>query len=150
MKSRNVRTILILILSLSLILTACSVGTNALNPPSEGTPGNEEEVFAPGEPSEPEEPKFVEEVIPEVTFPENTLFITGRKVNVREDIAKDAKVLGNLSKGDQVIFLEEKQDENGEETWVKVSYIDEKGNDVSGWINGKYASRNWLDLIGEK
>ncbi|NLM44901.1 MAG: SH3 domain-containing protein [Clostridiales bacterium] len=151
MKSRNVLIILILILSLSLIITGCSVGANSLNPPRDETPGNEEEkAIAPEEPSEPEEPEFVEEVIPEVVFPENTLFITGRKVNVREDTAKDAKTLGTLSKGDQVVLLEEKKDENEEETWVKVSYIDDAGNEVSGWINGNYASKKWVDLIGEK
>ena len=47
-------------------------------------------------------------------------------------------------------MLEEKKDENEEETWVKVSYIDDAGNEVSGWINGNYASKKWVDLIGEK
>lgn len=150
MKQKNVLAILTIILSLSLIFTGCSVGANPLSPPNGQT---SEELQGsdpiPEEPAEPEEPVFVEEIIPEATFPENTLFITGRKINVREDIVKGAKVIGSLSKGIQVTLLEEKKDEQ-EETWFKVSYIDDAGKEGTGWISAKNASRDWMDLIGEE
>ncbi|MGI5997216.1 MAG: putative glycoside hydrolase [Lutispora sp.] len=150
MNQKNVLAILIVILSLSLIFTGCSVGANPMgSTKEESTEDPQDPASQPEEPAEPEEPVFVQEIIPEVTFPENTLFITGRKINVREDITKGAKVLGSLSRASQVTLLEEKKDEQ-EETWLKVSYIDDAGKEVTGWISSQHASKNWLDLIDEK
>ncbi|SHI81879.1 putative glycoside hydrolase [Lutispora thermophila] len=150
MKPKNVLAILTIILSLSLIFTGCSVGANPSDP-SKGQASGQQQGSDPNaeEAAESEKPAFVEQIIPEVTFPENTLFITGRKINVREDIVKGAKVLGNLSKGSQVTLLEEKTDEQ-EETWYKVSYMDDAGKEGIGWISAQNASKNWMDLIDEK
>jgi len=150
MKSKNVLAILIIVLSLLLIFTGCSVGANPIEPTNEESPGDPQgSASQPEETAEPEEPVFVKEIIPEVTFPENTLFITGRKINVKEDIAQGAKVLGSLSRASQVTLLEEKTDEQ-EKTWLKISYIDDAGKEVTGWISSQHASKNWLDLIDEK
>ena len=146
MKQKKVLSVLIVILLLAGSFAGCSVGANPESPPI--APGNESQTPTPA-PEEPKEPEFVEEEIPAISFAENTLFITGRKISVREDIVKDAKILGSLSKGSQVVFLEEKKDEK-EENWLKVSFKDEEGKEIIGWINAKNASKDWTGLISEK
>lgn len=146
MKQKKVLSVLIVILLLAGSFAGCSVGANPEG--SSIAPGNESQTPAPA-PEEPKEPEFVEEEIPAISFAEDTLFITGRKISVREDIVKDAKILGSLSKGSQVAFLEEKKDEK-EENWFKVNFKDEEGKEIIGWINAKNASKDWTDLISEK
>ncbi|MEA4960868.1 putative glycoside hydrolase [Lutispora sp.] len=146
MELKKVISLLIVVLLLVGSITGCSEGTKPENLPAVSENGSENPNQAPEEIKEPE---FIEEEIAAMTFAENTLFITGRKINVRDDIVKDAKILGSLSKGSQVVFLEEKKDEK-EETWYKVTYEDESGKEVTGWISSKNAAREWTGLIGEK
>ncbi len=96
-----------------------------------------------------EEPEFIEEVIPEIEYPINTVFIKGRKLNIRQEPLSNAKVIATLSKGQAVSLIGERIDDN-DNYWSMISFADGNGEDLLGWLRKDSITTDSMELISEK
>lgn len=152
MRLKKLLVLLLASLYLMVVLIGCMPQNISANPPEEVLNIDNEETDngeSKKEQEEEKEPEIIEEVIGEVNFPENTLFIKAKKQNIRLEPLKDAEVVGTLSKGQAILALEEKKDEN-EVQWSKVSFVKDNGGEAIGWLKTEDTVQDWMDLINEK
>lgn len=147
MKSKKAILILFITIFLTTNLTGCVHQIFSENPPQETlVENNEEEEEDITE--EEEEPEFIEEVIPQVELPINTIFINGRKLNIRQEPKVDSQVIATLSKGQAVLDMGERIDEN-ENYWSMIGFVDDRGKEQLGWLRKENTITDWMELIGD-
>ncbi|MDF2532864.1 MAG: hypothetical protein K0Q65_2445 [Clostridia bacterium] len=112
------------------------------NPPTQTPddikPGEDKPDIKPEEqPAQPEEKDENQDVV----------YISASKLNVRENAAKDGKVLDSLIKGTAVSIKEEKTDE-ANILWYNIGYENVTG-EVNGWIAAEHTVKDRTELLDE-
>ncbi len=152
MKLKKAAIILLIILFQLAVLTGCVHQLFSESPPNEILEENEEknlEEILPEQIEEEKEPEVIEETIPEVQFPINTVYIKGRKQNIRQEPFKDAKVTTALAKGQAVLLIGERKDDSGQ-SWSMIRFDDDEGQDKLGWLKTEDTVLDWMELMNER
>lgn len=151
MRLKKAAIILLIILFQSAVLTGCVHQLFSESPSNDITEENEEENSEEilSETEEEIEPEVIEEAIPEVQFPINTVYIKGRKQNIRQEPTKDAKVVATLAKGQAVLLIGERKDEN-ELSWSMIKFDDDESQDKLGWLKTEDTVLDWMELMNER
>ena len=152
MKLKKATIVLLIFLLQLAVLTGCIHQLFSESPIIEEKEPEEDVELLDGkapEQEEEKEPEFVEEVISEVQLPINTVYIKGRQQNVREEPLKGAKIIATLSKGQAVLLIGERRDDN-DVNWSMISYTNDKGSNEIGWLKTDDTVLDWMELMNER
>ena len=75
------------------------------------------------------------------------VYVSASKLNIRQEAAKDAPIMGSAIKGQAVHILDTKTDDDGAK-WHLIS-ADTGGTEEDGWIAGEYTVADRYDLLDE-
>jgi len=84
----------------------------------------------------------------EVASPQNLVYISADRLNVRSQPDSTAEKIGQLMKGTGVEVVDEKHQGEEQTKWFKISY-DMAGQAVEGWISAEHTVTDRTELLSE-
>ena len=73
--------------------------------------------------------ELTDDELEEVSSGKKSLYVKAREANIRSGPGKEYSIVWGMGKGDELVFLGEKQKDRHGKTWIKVKAVC-----ASGWI----------------
>jgi hypothetical protein len=149
---KNKKLILLLIAVILVIISAvsCEAVTTALliSPDTQQNPSPQTPVPDTTKPStDKPDAQPIKEPAKQVEVDESVVYISASKLNVREQAAKDGKILDSLIKGTPVSVKQEKTDD-AQMLWYNITYKNATG-EVNGWVLAEHTVKDRTELLSE-
>ncbi|HZJ83759.1 MAG TPA: putative glycoside hydrolase [Clostridia bacterium] len=144
-------SVLVVILMLLFVVQGCtsdipSAKDEGLNKPGDVEANDQEKDISEDEDNSSDDVDKMEDE--EGKDPENTVYISADRLNVREEPSPEGEKIGDLMKGSGVEILGEKTIEEDESKWFNISYPD-GDQTIHGWISAEFTVGDRTELLSD-